>query len=87
MRAELPDCCPARAKLAVYCRVRALRVYISRYPLRGREPGDGLFCGAYATILARLVPYLTPELAAYLNYLWKLGDLMVHYTTRFLLDH
>jgi hypothetical protein len=39
--------------------------------------------------LARLFPYLTPELAAYLDYLRKIGDIMVNYTTAsvFLLDH
>ena len=49
----------------------------------------GLFFGANARILARLVPNLTPELACYLDYLRKIGDLMLNYTTSsvFLLDH
>jgi hypothetical protein len=49
----------------------------------------GLFFGANARILARLIPNLTPELHAYLDYLRKLGDLMVNYTASsvFLLDH
>lgn len=49
----------------------------------------GLFFGANARILARLIPQLTPEIAAYLDYLRKLGDLMVNYTASsvFLLDH
>jgi hypothetical protein len=49
----------------------------------------GLFFGANARILARLIPNLTPDLAAYLDYLRKLGDIMVNYTASsvFLLDH
>jgi hypothetical protein len=49
----------------------------------------GLFFGANARILARIVPNLTPELSSYLDYLRKLGDLMVNYTASsvFLLDH
>jgi hypothetical protein len=49
----------------------------------------GLFFGANARILARLIPNASPELAAYLDYLRKLGDLMVNYTASsvFLLDH
>ena len=49
----------------------------------------GLFFGANGRILARLVPNLTPDLACYLDYLRKIGDLMLNYTASsvFLLDH
>jgi hypothetical protein len=49
----------------------------------------GLFFGANARILARLVPNLTPDLACYLDYLRKIGDLMLNFTASsvFLLDH
>ena len=49
----------------------------------------GLFFGANARILARLIPSMTPELHSYLDYLRKLGDLMVNYSASsvFLLDH
>ena len=49
----------------------------------------GLFFRANARILARLIPHLTPEIAAFLDYLRKLGDIMVNYTASsvFLLDH
>ena len=48
-----------------------------------------MFFGANAQILARLIPNLSPELAQYLDYLRKIGDLLVNYTSAsvFLLDH
>jgi hypothetical protein len=71
--------------------VSGSKLYLSS-PNRKIQPEKlsyGLFFGANAQILARLIPNLTPELAAYLDYLRKLGDLMVNYTTSsvFLLDH
>jgi len=50
---------------------------------------QGLFFGANARILARLVPNLTPELALYLDYLRQLGDLLLNYTSTsvYCLDH
>jgi hypothetical protein len=50
---------------------------------------QGLFFGANARILARLVPNLTPELAIYLDYLRQIGDLLVHNTSSsvYCLDH
>jgi hypothetical protein len=49
----------------------------------------GLFLGANARILARIVPNLTPELAMYLDYLRQLGDLLLNYTSTsvYCLDH
>jgi hypothetical protein len=50
---------------------------------------QGLFFGANARILARLVPNLSPELALYLDYLRQLGDLLLNYTSTsvYCLDH
>ena len=50
---------------------------------------QGLFFGANARILARLVPNLTPELVLYLDYLRQLGDLLLNYTSTsvYSLDH
>ena len=50
---------------------------------------QGLFFGANARILARMIPYLTPELANYLDYLRKVGDLLINYTAAsvYLLDN
>jgi hypothetical protein len=50
---------------------------------------QGLFFGANARILARLIPNLTPEIAIYLDYLRQLGDLFVNYTSQsvYCLDH
>jgi hypothetical protein len=49
----------------------------------------GLFFGANARILARLIPSLTPEIAIYLDYLRQIGDLFVNYTSQsvYCLDH
>ena len=49
----------------------------------------GLFFEANARILARLVPNLTPELSCYLDYLRKIRDLLINYTSSsvFRLDH
>jgi hypothetical protein len=41
---------------------------------------QGLFLGANARILARMIPNLTPGVAIYLDYLRMLGDLLVNYT-------
>jgi hypothetical protein len=72
--------------------VSGSKLYLSNSASRKIVPEKlsyGLFFGANARILARLIPNLTPDLAAYLDYLRKLGDLMVNYTTSsvFLLDH
>jgi hypothetical protein len=50
---------------------------------------QGLFFGANARILARLIPNLTPEIAVYLDYLRQIGDLLVNYTSQsvYCLDH
>jgi hypothetical protein len=50
---------------------------------------QGLFFGANARIVSRMIPNLTPELAGYLDYLRKIGDLLVNYTSAsvYLLDH
>jgi hypothetical protein len=50
---------------------------------------SGLFFGANARILARMIPQLTPELASYLDYLRKVGDLLINYTAAsvYLLDN
>ena len=50
---------------------------------------QGLFFGANARILARLIPSLTPEIAIYLDYLRQIGDLFVNYTSQsvYCLDH
>jgi hypothetical protein len=50
---------------------------------------QGLFFGANARILARLIPNLSPEIAIYLDYLRQLGDLFVNYTSQsvYCLDH
>jgi hypothetical protein len=50
---------------------------------------QGLFLGANAQILAVMIPNLTPEIAAYLDYMRKLGDLLVNYTSKsvYTLDH
>ena len=40
----------------------------------------GPFFGANARILPRMIPNLTHELATYLDYLRKLGDLLINYT-------
>ena len=49
----------------------------------------GLFLGANARILARIIPNLTPGTANYLDYLRMIGDLLVNYTSQsvYLLDH
>jgi hypothetical protein len=72
--------------------VNGSKLYLSNANQRKVAPEKlsyGLFFGANARILARLIPNLTPDLAAYLDYLRKLGDLMVNYTSSsvFLLDH
>jgi hypothetical protein len=50
---------------------------------------QGLFFGANARILARLIPNLSPELTVYLDYLRQLGDLLINYTSTsvYSLDH
>ena len=50
---------------------------------------QGLFFGANARILARMLPTVTPEIACYLDYLRKIGDLLINYssTSVYLLDH
>jgi len=50
---------------------------------------QGLFLGANARILARIIPNLTPEVADYLDYLRKIGDFLVNYTSTsvYNLDH
>jgi hypothetical protein len=71
--------------------VSGAKLYFSNTPrkIQPEKLSYGLFFGANARILARLIPNLTPDLAAYLDYLRKLADLMVNYTTSsvFLLDH
>jgi hypothetical protein len=50
---------------------------------------QGLFFGAQARILARMIPNLTPQTAIYLDYLRQLGDFLVNYTSTsvYCLDH
>jgi hypothetical protein len=50
---------------------------------------QGLFFGANARILARIIPNLTPEVAVYLDYLRQIGDLLINYTSQsvYCLDH
>ena len=50
---------------------------------------QGLFLGANARILACIIPNLTPEVADYLDYLRKIGDFLVNYTSSsvYNLDH
>jgi hypothetical protein len=50
---------------------------------------QGLFFGANARILARMLPTVTPKIACYLDYLRKIGDLLINYssTSVYLLDH
>ena len=43
---------------------------------------QGLFLGANARILARIIPNPTPEILSYLDYLRKIGDLLVNYTSQ-----
>ena len=67
------------------------KIYIANGPkkVQPEKLSYGLFFGANARILARLIPNVTPDLADYLDYLRKIGDLMLNYTTSsvFLLDH
>jgi hypothetical protein len=50
---------------------------------------QGLYLGANARILARIIPNITPEIIAYLDYMRKIGDLLVNYTSQsvYHLDH
>jgi hypothetical protein len=50
---------------------------------------QGLFFGANARILARIIPNLTQEVAVYLDYLRQIGDLLINYTSQsvYCLDH
>jgi hypothetical protein len=67
------------------------KLYLANNPrkLQPEKLTFGLFFGANARILARLIPNLSPELSQYLDYLRKIGDLLVNYTSAsvFLLDH
>jgi hypothetical protein len=67
------------------------KLYLSNSPkkLDPEKLNQGLFLGANAIILARLIPNLTPDIAIYLDYLRQLGDLLVNYTSSsvYLLDH
>lgn len=57
--------------------------------LKPENLNQGLFLGANARILARIIPNLTPEVTLYLDYLRKIGDLLVNYTSSsvYALDH
>jgi hypothetical protein len=50
---------------------------------------QGLFLGANARILSRIIPNITPEVVNYLDYIRKIGDLLVNYTSTsvYHLDH
>jgi hypothetical protein len=50
---------------------------------------QGLFFGANARILARMIPNPSSEIFYYLDYLRKIGDLLINYTSSsvYLLDH
>jgi len=67
------------------------KIYLANSPrkIQPDKLNQGLFLGANARILARMIPNLTPEIAVYLDYLRIVGDLLVNYTSQsvYLLDH
>ena len=50
---------------------------------------QGLFLGANARILSRIIPNITPDIVVYLDYLRIIGDLLINYTPQsvYVLDH
>jgi hypothetical protein len=66
-------------------------LYLGNSPrkVQPEKLNQGLFLGANARILARIIPNLTPAVAVYLDYLRMIGDLLVNYTSQsvYVLDH
>jgi hypothetical protein len=66
-------------------------LYLGNSPreIQPEKLNAGLFLGANARILARIIPNLTPGVSMYLDYLRMIGDLLVNYTPQsvYVLDH